>query len=411
MELPLQLDSADPAALEAALRVVNGKPIINSVNGEEAKLAAVLPLARRYGAAVLGLTMDENGIPKTAEGRFRIAERILSRALAIGIPKEDVLIDCLTLTVSAEPQQAAETLAAVRRVHDELGLKTVLGVSNISFGLPQREKVTASFLTLALAAGLDLPILNPLSAPVMDAVRAYRVLSGEDASAAAYIAANANAAPVAPVRSDAVPSLESAILHGLSGESKAAAAALFASGLSLTDIVSAHMIPALNEAGARYEKGTFYLPQLMNAASAASAAFEALRVLLPDSAEKKDRGVIIIATVKGDIHDIGKNIVATVLQSYGFRVIDLGRDVSPEAVLAAAEKESAPLIGLSALMTTTLPAMEATVRLLKSTSPARAVMVGGAVVTAEWAAAIGADFYAPDAKAAADIAQRFFGET
>ena len=410
VDLPLQLDSANPAALEAALRVYNGKPAVNSVSGKEESLRTVLPLVKKYGAAVVGLTLDENGIPETAEGRVAIARRILERAEQAGIPREDVWIDCLTLTVSAQQEQARETLSAVRRVREELGLNTVLGVSNISFGLPNRLLVTQTFLISALEAGLTLPIVNPNQKEIMDAIAARRVLTGEDDSCRMYIDRFAGAAADAKVAVAAPEmTLSDAIRRGLKKE----AARLTEAALGTRDemeLVEQELIPALEKTGEAYEKGTVFLPQLLSSAQAAQAAFEVIRgELLKKGREAVSRGTLIMATVQGDIHDIGKNIVITVLENYGWRVIDLGKDVPPETVVRSAEDNRVPLVGLSALMTTTLPAMEETVRQLKAMPNPPLVMVGGAVVTADWAKAIGADFYGRDVRDAVRIAQKVFG--
>lgn len=410
VSLPLQLDSSSPEALEAGLRVYNGKAAVNSVNGDPESLARILPIVKKYGAAVVGLTLDQNGIPQTAEGRVAIARRILDAALARGIPAEDVWIDCLTLTVSAQQEQAAETLKAVRAVTEDLGLRTVLGVSNISFGLPSRGLITQSFLTQALAAGLTLPILNPNQREMLDAVAAFRALSGEDAQCRAYVEhfAGADAAP-APVQPGQDMTLEDAILRGLKGDAgRLARQALEAEdGLSL---VEGRLIPALDRVGEGYETGRLFLPQLLSAAQAAQAVFEAVRVHLADKGDAPvKKGRIAVATVRGDIHDIGKNIVKTVLENYGYDVADLGRDVPPEDIVEAVAAKQIPLVGLSALMTTTLPAMEETTRLLKALPNPPVVWVGGAVVTPEYARSIGADYYARDAKQSVEIAKKVLG--
>ena len=409
VDLPLQLDTTNPEALEAALRVYNGKAAVNSVNGKEESLATVLPLVKKYGAAVVGLTLDEQGIPATAEGRFAIAERILNRAVAIGIPREDVWIDCLTLTVSAQQEQAAETLKAVRMVTEKLGIPTVLGVSNISFGLPNRMLVTQAFLMSAFEAGLKMPILNPNQQEMMDMVAARKVLNGEDEACRAYVDRFAEAAAETKT---AVPAadmtLKDAIRRGLRKEAGRITAAALQSGSGI-EIVEQELIPALEQVGAEYEQGRVFLPQLLSAAQAAQEAFGQIKEAMARSGAKSaDRGTLIMATVQGDIHDIGKNIVITVLENYGWRVIDLGRDVAPETIVRKAEESGAPLVGLSALMTTTLPAMAETVRQLKAMKKPPRVMVGGAVVTADYAAHIGADDYAKDVRDAVKIAQSVF---
>ena len=409
ISLPLQLDSSNPDALEAALRVYNGKAAVNSVNGERAVLERILPIVKKYGAAVVGLTLDAAGIPQTAEGRVAIARRILDAALSYGIPKEDVWIDCLTLTVSAQQEQAAETLKAVATVRREMGLQTVLGVSNISFGLPNRPLVTENFLVQAMAAGLTMPIINPNQTALMDAVSAFRVLSGEDVQCRAYIDRFAGSdAPAAPASSGNM-TLEDAVIRGLKAES----AKLAKAALETTDelsLVEHQLIPALDKVGKGYEAGRVFLPQLLSAAQAAQSVFEVIRTSIAQKGGAPvKKGSLSIATVQGDIHDIGKNIVKTVLENYGYEVFDLGRDVSPEVIVEHAREKELGLVGLSALMTTTLPAMEKTVRALKALPHPPAVMVGGAVVTAEYAASIGADYYAKDASQAVEIARNVLG--
>lgn len=418
-DLPLQLDSTRPDVLEAALRVYNGKPIVNSVNGEESSLETILPLVKKYGAAVVGLTLDENGIPKTAEGRFAIAEKILAKALELGIPKEDVFIDCLTLTASAEQEAVMETVKALHRVKTELGLKTVLGVSNISFGLPNRELVNSSFLQIALANGLDLPIINPNAVLMTGAVRAYKLLAGIDRNSAEFIAAYSGSSFTAAVNASAAAAekpqessgnyLPYAIANGLRSESAKITKELLETHETM-DIVDNMLIPALDKAGAEFEKGKIFLPQLIMAAGAAQAAFEVIKEhLSKQGGGTVSKGKVVLATVKGDIHDIGKNIVKVLLENYGFEVIDLGKDVPPETVLEAAVKHKVKLVGLSALMTTTLGAMEETVKLLHDNNVDCKTVVGGAVLTPEYAEKIGADFYARDAKETVDIAKKVYG--
>ena len=421
-DLPLQLDSTDPAALERALRVYNGKPVVNSVNGEQKSLDTILPLCKKYGAAVVGLTLDEHGIPPTAEGRLAIARRIAAAADAAGIPREDVYIDCLTLTVSAEQDAAAETLRALALCKRELGVRTVLGVSNISFGLPCRGYMNTAFLTLAMQAGLDLAIMNPNTPEMMAAVRAYRVLTGQDTRCAAYVeayagqqlqtvavASAAQGQPAAPAQGG--DALAEAIRRGLKAEAGAAAAEALKTRAPL-DLVNGSLIPALDAVGDGFEKGTLFLPQLLQAAAAAQAAFEAVKNAIAATAQgdAPARGRIVLATVKGDIHDIGKNIVRVILENYGYEVTDLGRDVAPETVVEAVRRTGAPLVGLSALMTTTVPSMEATIAALRAVGLPCRIMVGGAVLTPSYAEKIGADFYAKDAKASADIAKQVFAE-
>ena len=412
VDLPLQIDSSDPAAIEAGLRAVNGKAIVNSVNGKAEVLRSILPICRKYGAAVVGLCMDENGIPQTWQERVAIAKRILDAALAAGIPKEDVLIDCLTLTVSAQQEQAAETLKALHAVREELGLHTVLGVSNISFGLPARENITVSFLTQALYAGLDLPILNPNQTAVMDAVASFRVLSGEDRDSEAYIRRFA-AAESEPKKTTPAPgkdvSLADCILRGLKSETAAITRRELESRSEM-DVINELLIPALDRVGELYEKQEIFLPQLINAANAACGGFDVIKERIAKSgADSVSKGKIVLATVFGDIHDIGKNIVRVVLENYGYTVIDLGRDVPAETIVETVIREDVKLVGLSALMTTTVKSMADTIAAIRKSGHDCKIMVGGAVLTPDYAAEIGADYYAKDAKQSADIARMVLG--
>jgi len=405
-DLPLMLDSTSPAAIEAGLRVYCGKAAVNSVNGDPKSLEALLPIVKKYGAAVVGLTLDETGLPMTAADRVAIAGRILNAAERMGIPRTDLWIDCLTLTVSAQQEQAKETLGAVSRVRCELGLQTVLGVSNISFGLPNRLLMTSTFLTQALSAGLTLPILNPCQQEMMDAVAAHRVLSGEDENSRAYVERFANAAPAAPAASPVGMTLEDAIVRGLKADAARLAREALSSAPGL-ELVEKHLIPALDRVGADYEAGRAFLPQLLSAAQAAQAVFAVIQEGMGggDSVRKEK---VLIATVKGDIHDIGKNIVKTVMANYGYDMLDLGRDVPPETIAEAVQRDGIRLAGLSALMTTTLPAMEETVRLLKKLPNPPEIMLGGAVVTQDYADRLGCH-YARDAKASVEIARRVLG--
>ncbi|MDE7104385.1 MAG: homocysteine S-methyltransferase family protein [Ruminococcus sp.] len=409
-DTPLQLDSTIPAVLDAGLRVYNGKPIVNSVNGEDESLDAILPLVKKYGASVVGLTLDKNGIPKTAEGRFAIAEKILNRAIEYGIPKEDVFIDCLTLTASAEQKGVMETLNALHRVKTELGLQTVLGVSNISFGLPNRETITRTFLTMALQQGLTLPIINPNIDSIIGAVRAYKLLTGIDKDSKEFISVYANQTSLKPVVTSekSAPNLIYAVENGLKSDALKAVRELLNS-VEPMDIINNYLIPALDSAGAKFEKGTVFLPQLILTAGAAQACFEVIKEKLADSGgDTVSKGKVVLATVKGDIHDIGKNIVKVLLESYGFTVIDLGKDVDPEIVVKSAIEHKVRLVGLSALMTTTLGAMAETVALLNEKYPECKTVVGGAVLTASYAKQIHADFYAKDAKQTVDIAGKIY---
>ena len=421
-DLPLQLDSSNPEALSRALRIYNGKPIVNSVNGEQETLDKILPLCKKYGAAVVGLALDENGIPSSAEGRFAIAKRIVAAANAAGIPDEDIYIDCLTLTASAQQEGAVQTLEALSRCKRELGVRTVLGVSNISFGLPCRGYLNTTFLTMAMTAGLDLAIMNPNTPEMMAAVRAYRVLTSQDKQSTDYVAAYADvqiqttqtsksAATVAEVGASAPggDALFEAVRRGLKAEARAAADAALTMREPL-DVVNTSLIPALDVVGDGFEKGTVFLPQLLQAATAAQAAFEAIKAKIAASGQAQgSKGKIVIATVKGDVHDIGKNIVRVILENYGYDVLDLGRDVPPERVVEAVRQTGAKLVGLSALMTTTVPNMQATIEALHAANLDCKVMVGGAVLTPDYAKDIGADYYCKDAKASADLAKQLLG--
>ena len=421
-DLPLQLDSSNPEALSRALRIYNGKPIVNSVNGEQETLDKILPLCKKYGAAVVGLALDENGIPSSAEGRFSIAKRIVAAANAAGIPNEDIYIDCLTLTASAQQEGAVQTLEALSRCKRELGVRTVLGVSNISFGLPCRGYLNTTFLTMAMTAGLDLAIMNPNTPEMMAAVRAYRVLTSQDKQSTDYVAAYADvqiqttqtsksAATVAEVGASAPggDALFEAVRRGLKAEARAAADAALTMREPL-DVVNTSLIPALDVVGDGFEKGTVFLPQLLQAATAAQAAFEAIKAKIAASGQAQgSKGKIVIATVKGDVHDIGKNIVRVILENYGYDVLDLGRDVPPERVVEAVRQTGAKLVGLSALMTTTVPNMQATIEALHAANLDCKVMVGGAVLTPDYAKDIGADYYCKDAKASADLAKQLLG--
>lgn len=421
-DLPLQLDSSNPEALSRALRIYNGKPIVNSVNGEQKTLDTILPLCKKYGAAVVGLALDEHGIPADAEGRFAIAKRIAAAANAAGIPNEDIYIDCLTLTASAQQEGAVQTLEALTRCKKELGVRTVLGVSNISFGLPCRGYLNTTFLTMAMSAGLDLAIMNPNTPEMMAAVRAYRVLTSQDKQSSDYVAAYADvqiqttqtsksAATVAEVGAAAPggDALFEAVRRGLKAEARAAADAALTMREPL-DVVNASLIPALDAVGDGFEKGTVFLPQLLQAATAAQAAFESIKAKIAASGQAQgSKGKIVIATVKGDVHDIGKNIVRVILENYGYDVLDLGRDVAPERVVEAVRQTGAKLVGLSALMTTTVPNMQATIEALHAAGLDCKVMVGGAVLTPDYARNIGADYYCKDAKASADLAKQLLG--
>lgn len=417
-DAPLQIDSTKPDVLDSGLRYYNGKPIVNSVNGEEKSLSTVLPLVKKYGASVVGLTLDENGIPKTAEGRFEIAKRIVSRAEELGIDRRDVYIDCLTLTVSAEQDACRETLKALHRVKTELGCKTCLGVSNISFGLPNRELVNRTFLTMALEEGLDLPIINPNVESMTGAVRAYRVLSGIDKNSVEFINAYNDAAPaVTSAPKNTEVDIFTAVYNGLKSEGAAVTKRL----LETTDamqIVNEMLIPALDKVGDDFEKNKIFLPQLIQSANTAQECFEVIKNhISKTSGSPVSKGKIILATVKGDIHDIGKNIVKVLLDNYGYTVVDLGRDVDPQLVVDTAVEQNIKMIGLSALMTTTLKSMEDTIKLIRQTKELQnpdgtskcVVFVGGAVLTEDYAMKIGADYYCRDAKESVDTAKKVLG--
>ena len=424
--LPLQLDSSNVEALTRGLRVHNGKPIVNSTNGEPEKLAAILPLCKKYGAAIVGLAIDEKGIQPKAADRVAIARRITEAALAAGIPREDVYIDCLTLTASAQQEDVLATVQALEACKKELGVRTVLGVSNISFGLPCRTYLNTTFLTMAMYAGLDLAIMNPSSEEMMAAVYAYNVLTNRDKQSTKYIerfadrvpasTALAQAAKAAPAANAAeaeltgpYAALMKAVEKGLKGDAAAHTRALLAEKQPL-EVVDEALIPALDIVGAKYEKGTLFLPQLLQAASAAQSAFEEIKTAIAQKGEgSASKGRIVLATVKGDVHDIGKNIVRVILENYGFEVLDLGRDVPVETVVDTVREKDVHLVGLSALMTTTLKSMEETIAALHAAKLDCKIMVGGAVLTPEYAEKIGADWYAKDAKRSADIAKEFFG--
>lgn len=458
--LPLQLDSSDPAAIEAAARAYAGRPMVNSVNGKADNLATVLPVVARYGCTVVGLTLDENGIPPTAEERLAIAERIVAAAEAHGIPREDVAIDCLVMAAATNQDEVREILRAVALVKERLGVRTVLGVSNVSFGLPARPLVNSTFLAAAFGAGLDMPILNPLNARYYDTVATFRILNGQDTGCRAFLEAYANTAdpyevaanpaassavasreggaspaptkgipssypiPVTGAFADAVETvahLAECVLEGRSAPVAVATERLLETHDGLA-VINDVFVPVLDVVGQKYDEGTFFLPQLMASAEAVKAGFDLIRdraraasanatptegdAHVPADADR----AIIVATVQGDIHDIGKNIVKMLLENYGFTVIDLGRDVAPEAIVAAARDTGARLIGLSALMTTTVGAMERTIALVHEQLPGVAVMVGGAVITQEFADQIGADFYAKDAAASTRVASAFFDD-
>lgn len=430
-DLPLQIDTSDIRAMERAMRIYNGKPLINSVNGKKEVMDAIFPLMKRYGGVAVALCLDEDGIPETADGRLAVAEKIYKTAASYGIEKKDILIDALCMAVSSEKTGALVTLETVRRVKKELGGKTVLGVSNVSFGLPMREHINAAFLLMALEAGLSAAILNPNSEAMMAAVDSYLVLTAQDENCQGYVGVYGEmeakrkreaeekkrlAAEQTGTASETVPAsgtggtqppispLKKSILRGMPAAAKEAAGTALLSADPLS-VINEELIPALDEVGKGFEAGSVFLPQLLMSAEAAKAAFAVMKETMAASGETgESRGKVILATVQGDIHDIGKNIVKVLLENYGFDVIDLGRDVPPETVAEAAEKSHVPVVGLSALMTTTVPAMAATIRLLRERTPWVKIMVGGAVLTKEYADSIGADAYCKDAMASVNFA-------
>ena len=421
-DLPLQIDSSDPAAIEAALRVYNGKAIVNSVNGEEKSLSSILPVVKKYGAAVVGLTLDENGIPSKAEDRLAIAGRILKRTMDLGIPKKDVFIDCLTLTASAQQAEVKETLKAVRMVKEELGLHTVLGVSNISFGLPCRPLVNRTFLALAMENGLDLPIINPNDEDMMGTIFAFEMLHNRDENARNFIeryhdvslGTMTRGSDDSGTRSGGMPEgTENELFHalekGMKGETVHAVQKLLETKDEMT-VVNDYLIPALDKVGQGFEKGTIFLPQMMQAATAAQGGFEVIKERLAASGKAGvSKGQVVIATVKGDIHDIGKNIVKVIMENYGFEMIDLGRDVPAETIVNTVVEKNIQLVGLSALMTTTLKSMEETIAAVRAAAPDCKFLVGGAVLTPDYAEKIGADYYCKDAMKSVEAAKEVFG--
>ena len=424
-DVPLQIDTSDPKALEAALRHYNGKAMINSVNAKQEVMDSVLPLVAKYGGVIVALTLDEAGIPATAEGRVALAKRMIDEGAKYGLSKDDFVVDVLCLAVSADANSANVILESLRRVRYELGLRTVLGVSNISFGLPARPLLNATFYTLALEAGLTSAIVNPLSVEMMTAYKSWRALTGRDTSCNDWISSVAegkvggSATPAVPsVQSDSQASRQSvnslspltaAIVHGLKQDAAMIAGGLLSSGKAPVEVIDGEIVPALEIVGKGFETGKVFLPQLLMAAEAASSAFEVIRDVLAKSGTKTElKGPIVIATVKGDIHDIGKNIVRALLENYGFKVIDLGRDVAPETIVETALRENCKLVGLSALMTTTVPFMEETIKQLNEADPSIKTFVGGAVLTAEYAEQIHATWYAKDAMASVRIAEEFF---
>lgn len=403
---PLQIDTTNIAALERALRVYNGKPMLNSVNGKQKNMEEVFPLAKKYGSVVVCLCLDENGIPETAEGRIAVAEKIIKTAKEYGIDKKDLIVDALTMTISTDKNNAKETLKAVKYIRETLGVNTVLGVSNISFGLPQRDVINTAFFTLALQSGLSAGIINPKSSSMMNAYYSYNALAGLDDNCTEYIE---SVTETQQAVQETNVTLHTAIVKGMKDEAGACAKELLKDTAPL-DVINNYIIPALDEVGAGFEKNKIFLPQLLMSADSAKAAFDVIKeYMILNNAEEKSGNKIVLATVHGDIHDIGKNIVKVLLSNYGFDVIDLGKDVPEETVLQAVTQNDVKLVGLSALMTTTVPAMEKTIELLHKNTDAK-VLVGGAVLTKSYAKMINADWYAKDAMESVRIAKAFFGE-
>lgn len=404
LSTPLQLDSSDPLALEAGLRIYNGKAMLNSVNGKEENMKEIFPLAKKYGAVVVCLCLDESGIPETAQGRIEIAKKIVKTAEQYGIEKKNLIIDALTMTISTDKNNARETLKAVKYIREEMGICTVLGVSNISFGLPKRDAINTAFFTLALQSGLSAGIINPKSEAMMNAYYSFNALAGLDDNCTEYIES------VTDTKTQTASpeiSLHTAIVKGLKDEAAQCARALLENSEPL-DVINGYIIPALDEVGAGFEENRIFLPQLLMSADSAKAAFDVIKErMILSGQEEKSGNKIVIATVHGDIHDIGKNIVKVLLDNYGFDVIDLGKDVPEEEVLRAVEENGVKLVGLSALMTTTVPAMEKTIALLHEKTDAK-IFVGGAVLTPSYAKMINADWYAKDAMESVRIAKEFF---
>ncbi len=401
IDLPLQIDTSDTAALERGLRYYNGKPMLNSVNGKKESMESVFPIAKKYGAVLVCLCLDESGIPETVEGRLRVAEKLVKTAAEYGIPKKNLVIDALVLTISTGQDNANVTLETMRRIRYEMGLHTVLGVSNISFGLPERSRINTTFFTMAMNNGLSAGIVNPSSEPMMSAYYSFNALIGEDEQCMAYIAnasQTADKPSAAPAQKNSALTLEEAIIKGLSESAGEATVRLLEQNMDALAIINEKLIPALDVVGKGFEEKKMFLPQLLMSADAAKASFEAIKATLSKQGKNSEsKGKIVIATVKGDIHDIGKNIVKTLLENYGFDMLDLGKDVDPELILKTVQENQVKLVGLSALMTTTVVNMEATIKLLREHHAGCKVMVGGAVLTQEYADMIGADFYSKDA--------------
>ncbi|MCR4688079.1 MAG: homocysteine S-methyltransferase family protein [Saccharofermentans sp.] len=417
--LPLQLDSTDTEALERGMRIYNGKPMINSVNGKVESIEAVMPLVAKYGGVLVGLSLDEDGIPDNSDGRIRVAKKIYEAADRYGIPRKDIVIDGLAMTISSDPTSAIATLDTIRRIRDELGGKSILGVSNISFGLPARELINSNFLTMAMTNGLSCAIINPCNGPMMASVRSYKALMNMDPQCTDFIASYADYVPgqaqtskgdkTQTASTGAKLSLTEAVEKGVTGRAAEAIKEELDGGREALEIIDSELIPALDKVGKGFEAGKVFLPQLLMSADAAKAAFEVVKQSMAGT-KTESKGRMILATVKGDIHDIGKNIVKVMLENYGYDVIDLGKDVPPEVIVDTAIKEDIKLVGLSALMTTTVVSMEETIKLLREKKPDTKVVVGGAVMTQEYSDQIGADCYAKDAMATVRYADQVFGE-
>lgn len=412
LDIPLQIDSTDPKVIESGLRIYNGKAIVNSVNGEDKVLDSILPIVKKYGASVIGLTLDENGIPKTALERFKIAEKIVNRAKKYGINKEDVYIDCLTLTVAAQQEDVKETLKAITLVKESLEVKTTLGVSNISFGLPNREFINRTFLSVALYMGLDLPIIDPLDKEMMDTIKASQVLWNQDKDAKKYLKYyqnNKHEEKNEKQNKKEDKDLFQIIISGIKEEAMNATKKLLESKDPLI-IINEYIVPALDLVGEKYEKGDVFLPQLIRTAETVKSSFEIIKKeIMRKTNINISKGKIILATVKGDIHDIGKNIVKVILESYNYEIIDLGKNVSVKEIAEEVMENDIKLVGLSALMTTTVKSMEEIIFKLKNINPNLKIMVGGAVLDEDYANMINADYYAKDAKDAVAIAKKVIG--
>ena len=409
VDVPVMIDSTIPEVIEAAARVCNGSPIINSVNGEDKSLHGMLPIVKKYGASVVGLTLDEHGIPAKAEERFAIAKKIMETAISYGIPKEKVFIDCLALTVSSEQETAMETVKAIKMVKEELGLKTVLGVSNISFGLPNRKLINSNFLTMALLSGLDMPIINVNDEAMMGSIDAYKIIANIDKGSVSYIEKYKESKEQKKAEEKPAMNIAYAIENGMKSEVAGITEELLKTHEPM-EIINEMLIPVLDKAGVDFESGDIFLPQLIMTATAAQSAFEVLKAdMKKNSTEDINKGNVVMATVKGDVHDIGKNIVKILLENYGYNVIDLGKNVEYQAVVDAVIENDAKLVGLSALMTSTLVSMDETIKLIRKNNLDCKVVVGGAVLTPEYAKKIGADFYAKDAKDTVETAKLIYG--